>query len=121
MSLASFFLTSCETRELHVDPALRTHYYRNGFKDVLAAFERLSEQASLDVKNVDQTHGEVYLLGNGFDCIATVSRITPVESGIDFKVNWFGFSGLGRPKRKVVALYKILDSLLKFKGVSLHP
>ena len=121
MSLASFFQTSCETRELHADPALRTHYYRNGFKDVVAGLEKLAYQEELDLRNVDQVHGEVYLIGNGFDCIVTIAQITPMESGIDLKINWFGLSGLGRPRKKAIALFRVLDSLLRFKGVSLHP
>jgi len=121
MSIASFFQTTCETRELHPDAELRTRYYRNGFKDVVAAFEKLANQESLEVRNVDQIHGEIYLIGNGFDCIVTVAQITPIESGVDFKINWFGVTGLGRPKKKAVALFKSLNALLKFKGVSLHP
>ncbi|MFH0993677.1 MAG: hypothetical protein V1761_04940 [bacterium] len=121
MSLMSFFQTYCETRELHPDAVLRTHYYRNGFRDCVTALEKLAEKDRLEVRDVNQTHGEVYLLGNGFDCIVTIAQITPIESGIDLKVNYFSFAGLGRPKKKVVELYKYLDSALKFKGVSLHP
>ena len=121
MSLASFFSSTCETRELHADAQLRTRYYRNSFKDVVTAFEKIAQEEQYDLRDVNQTHGEIYLLANGFDMIATVSQITPIESGIDFKINYFGFAGFGRPKAKAVALYKKLDSFLKFKGVSLHP
>ena len=121
MSLTSFQMTSCETRELHPDAQLRTHYYRNSFKDVLAAVQKLAEKAALDVRDINETHGEIYLLGNGFDAIMTVAQITPIESGVDLKINYFSFVGLDRPKKKALELYKNLDALLKFKGVSLHP
>jgi hypothetical protein len=121
MSISSFFATSCETRELHLDPELRTHYYRNSFRDVAAAFEMLAGKERFDVKSVDPIHGEIYLIGDGFDAIVTVAQINPIESGIDLKINYFSFTGLGRPKKKAIALFKTLDAHLKFKGVSLHP
>lgn len=121
MSLSSFFASTCETRELHLDAQLRTRYYRNSFKDVVAAFEQIAKTEQLDVRDVNHVHGEIYLLGNGFDCIVTVAQISPIESGIDLKINYFSFTGMGRPKKKAIELYKRLDALLKFKGVSLHP
>ncbi|MDD4183789.1 MAG: hypothetical protein WC251_04175 [Candidatus Izemoplasmatales bacterium] len=121
MSILSFFSTTCETRELHRDPDLRTKYYRNSFNQCLEALKKYAEAENLDLKNVNPVHGELYMLGNGFDMIITVTQITPQESGIDIKVNVFGLMGMNKPKKRALELYAFLDSSLRFKGVSLHP
>jgi len=121
MAISSFFRPSEETRELHSDAQLRTRYYRNSFKDCLSVIEKLASHLKLDVRDVNEKHGEIYLLGNGYDVIMTVIQVTPIESGVDMKINYFSFIGLGRPQKKVMEIYRYLDSQLKFKGVSLHP
>jgi hypothetical protein len=121
MSVAAFFHTTCETRELHSDAQLRTRYYRNSFSQAKDAIEKLAAEERLEVRNVDAHHGEIYLLGNGYDIIVTATQVTPIETGIDLKINWFGFVGLGRPKKVALKFYQGFDRLLKFKGVSLHP
>lgn len=121
MSIRSFFSPSCETRELHTDPELRTRYYRNSFKQVVEGLRRLAEKNNMIVKDVNETHKEIYMIGNGFDCIVTVSQMTPIEAGIDFKINVFSGLGLNRPKKKAVQFYKELNEILSFKGISLHP
>lgn len=121
MSVKSFFAASCETRELHVDPELRTRYYRNNFKQVIDGIRKLAELNKMIVKEVNEVHKEIYLIGNGFDCIVTVSQMTPIEAGIDFKVNYFSAMGFNRPKKKAVKFYQDLKRILTFKGISLHP
>lgn len=121
MSFKTFFANTCETRELHRDPELRTNYYRNNFSQVLEALEKLAEQEHLEIKNVDKIHKEIYMLGDGYDIIVTLAEINPVEIGIDFKLNWFTGFGYNRPKKKIVKFYAKLKELLRFKGISLHP
>ncbi len=121
MSFSSFFSPSCETRELHEDPSLRTRYYRNNFSQVVAALRELAENNHLEVRDVNEIHKEIYLIGNGLDCIVTVVLVTPIEAGIDFKINLFSTFGFGRPKKKAIQFYDELKKLLNFKGVSLHP
>ncbi|MCK5732474.1 MAG: hypothetical protein KAH13_05615 [Tenericutes bacterium] len=121
MSISSFFSPSCETRELHIDPQLRTRYYRNNFKDVLEALHTLAEKYHMNIQNVNEVHKEVYIIGHGHDCIVTIAQLSPIEAGIDFKVNMFSAVGLNRPKKKALQYYATLKELLKFKGVSLHP
>jgi hypothetical protein len=121
MSVKSFFSNTCETRELHLDPSLRTNYYRNNFNQVLAALNEVAKELYLEVKNVDKIHKEIYMLGDGYDIIVTLSEITPVEIGVDLKLNWFGGFGYHRPKKKVIQIYAKLKEKLRFKGISLHP
>jgi hypothetical protein len=121
MSIISFFAVSCETREVHRDPDLRTHYYRNSFEHCLKSLREYAEIEGMDVKQVNSTHGEIYLLGNGFDVIVTALQLSPIETGVDLKINYFNVVGMGRPKKRAQSIYKHLDSKLNFKGVSLHP
>ena len=121
MSIRSFFSPSCETRELHIDPELRTRYYRNNFKTVLEGLHSLAQRNQLEVRDINEVHKEIYMLGNGYDCIVTVSQISPIEAGIDFKINFFSSMGLNRPKKKALKFYADLKEILVFKGVSLHP
>jgi len=121
MSIISFFAVSCETREVHRDPDLRTHYYRNSFEQCLKALKEYAEKEQMDVKQVNPTHGEIYLLGSGFDVIVTALQLSPIETGVDLKVNIFNLIGFNRPKKRALSIYKHLDSTLNFKGISLHP
>ncbi len=121
MSFKSYFSPSCETRELHADPDLRTRYYRNNFTQVVEALKVLAEKYHLQIRDINEVHKEVNLIGDGFDCIVTVAQVTPIEAGIDLKINVFGSLGFGRPKKKAILFYKELKTILKFKGVSLHP
>jgi len=121
MSFRTFLSPTCETRELHNDPALRTRYYRNSFSQVVEGLKKMAEKHSMEVREINDTHKEVYLLGNGFDCIVTVAQITPIEAGIDFKMNQFASIGFGRPKERVIQFYEDLKTFLNFKGISLHP
>ena len=111
----------CETRELHTDPELRTRYYRNNFKQIIEALNTVANENNMEVKEVNEVHKEIYMIGNGFDVIVTVSTITPIEAGIDLKINLFSVMGLGRPKKKALKIYQDLKKILAFKGVSLHP
>lgn len=121
LSIKTFFSTSCETRELNIDPELRTRYYRNKFKDVINALHKVAELNGMKVRDVNEIHKEVYMLGNGFDAIVTISQISPIEAGIDLKVNSFSAIGMGKPKKKALKIYQDLKGILNFKGVSLHP
>lgn len=121
MSFKTFFSPMCETRELHVDPELRTRYYRNKYKDVVEALKEVAIIEKMEVREINDVHKEIYVLGNGYDCIITVTQVTPIEAGVDLKVNYFSAMGFHRPKKKVLKIYEELKKILKFKGLSLHP
>lgn len=121
MSFRDYFSPTCETRELHADPQLRTRYYRNKFEEVVEALHKLGEKNNFEVRDVNKIHKEIYVIGRGFDSIVTVAMINPIEAGIDFKLNLFATMGFGRPKKMVVKFYADLKQILRFKGISLHP
>ena len=121
MSIKTFFANNCETRELHREPELRTNYYGNNFSQIVAALNEIASEMRLEVRNVDKTHREVYMLGQGYDVIFTLVEITPIEIGVDIKVNWFSALGFNRPKKKIMEIYSKMKKKLRFKGVALHP
>jgi hypothetical protein len=119
--MAGFFQTSCETRELHSDVQLRTRYYRNSFAQTKDAIEKAGKEMGFEIRGFNQAHGEIDIIGNGFEAIITALQITPIETGVDIKMNLFSFIGMGKPKKLTLQIYALLDKSLKFKGVSLHP
>lgn len=121
MSFSSYFSPSCETRELHSDTALRTRYYRNKFKDVVEGLKKLAKMNDMEVREINEKHKEIYLLGKGCDCIVTVTQVSPIEAGIDLKINLFSAMGFNRPRKKALKYYNDLKGILNFKGVALHP
>jgi len=121
MSVKGFFANTIETRELHPNPQLRTNYYRNNYKQIIEALEKLAEDLGLKIKNVDEIHKEIYMITSNYDIIFTLAQITPSEYGIDLKINWFSGFGFNRPKKKAAEIFAKLKELLRFKGVSLHP
>ena len=121
LSFKSFLSPMCETRELHTDSQLRTRYYRNNFKQIIEALKTLAKENQMEVREVNEVHKEIYMIGNGFDVIITVSLITPIEAGVDLKINVFSAIGMGKPKKRALMIYEELKKLLNFKGISLHP
>jgi len=117
----SIFQTSIETRELHKKVALRTHYYRNSFDQVKKALDTIVEEDNMQVQDVNRKFGDIYLLGDGYEVIVSAIQLTPNETSIDFKINYFVTIGWNRPEKKAVHLYARLDQLLHFKGTVLHP
>ena len=115
------FQTTVETRELHKKEKLRTHYYRNNFKQIVNAFKEIVEQDNMEIHDVNEQYGDVFLVGDGYEVIASVIQLTPIETSVDFKVNWFATFGLNRPEKKAIHLYEELDKRLTFKGTVLHP
>ena len=116
----SIFSTEVETKEVHKKEQLRTHYYRNNFNDVLNAFNKIAEEDNMEVQHVDKKWGEVYIIANGYEVIAIVNQITPLETAVDFKINYFVTFGFNRPMKRAIHLYERLDSMLNFKGTMLH-
>ena len=117
----SIFQTTIETRELHKKDKLRTHYYRNNFDQVKKALEQIAEEDNMQVQNVNRQYGDIYIIADGYEVICSVIQITPIETSVDFKINYFSTFGWGRPEKKAIHLYERLDALLSFKGTLLHP
>lgn len=115
-----FFRTSAETREMHKKDELRTHYYRNTFEQVVKAFEKICSEEDIQLQQVNKQFGDLYMCAFDFEVFATVLQITPAETSVDMKINFFSLMGFKKPERKIIHLYQRLDHSLNFKGKSLH-
>lgn len=115
-----FFQTSVETRELHKKETLRTRYYRNNFDQVVKALKVICDEEDIQMQHIDKRYGDVYMISQNFEVMVTIIQITPIETSVDFKLNYFSTFGYGRPEKKVVHLYERLDKMLTFKGTVLH-
>ena len=116
-----FFQAREETKELHSKIELRTRYYRTSFKKVLDVLGKLQDEMDFEIQQVNEQFGEIQLLSNGYDMVLTIKEFTPSETGIDIMCNYFSTFGFNRPKKRIIELYKALDSKLPYKGQSLHP
>jgi hypothetical protein len=121
MGVFDFTKTLCETQELHKDSELRTRYYRSSYTKVKTEITQFCNLSGMDIVNVDDTHGELFIQTKKFHIIVSIIQISPLETAVDMKVQTYGMWGMNLPKKTVLAVYKYLNEALTFKGVSLHP
>lgn len=121
MSVSSFLSNSAETREIHQVVGLRSRYYKSNYKKTKECILEYVKTLNAEVKNIDDVHREIFIQGGRFHIIFSMVQVTPIETSIDIKVDQYGLMGMHRPRRKIMEIYKYLDSNLSFKGVSLHP
>lgn len=121
MGFMSFIGNSAETSELNSIGSLRSRYYRANYAKTKAIIQEMANEFKLDIRNVDDQHGEILLQSNKFHIVVTIISVNPIETSVDFKVLMYAFLGFNRPQKKIVEMYKYLDSKMTFKGVGLHP
>lgn len=121
MGVTSFFKTIAESKELHSDVQLRSRYYKTNYQKAKAVLLEYAKQESIDVRNVDDEHRELFFQGSRFHIIVSLVQVNPIETSVDFKVEYYGLLGMNRPKNTILKLYQYLDQNLSFKGVGLHP
>lgn len=121
MGLREFFSNSAETRELHNDVELRSRYYKISYKKARIKVEDYCNLVGINIKDINDDHGEIYLQTAKYHMIVSIVQVTPLETAIDMKVETYQIIGRGIPKKKILELYKYLNDELSFKGVGLHP
>ena len=121
MGFMSFIGNSAETSELNSVVSLRSRYYKANYTKTKGIIQELAKEFKLDVRNVDDQHGEILLQSNRYHIIVTIISVNPIETSIDFKLMMYSLVGFNRPQKKIVEMYKYLDSKMTFKGVGLHP
>lgn len=117
----SIFQNNIETRENHRKDSLKTRYYRNSFDQIVKVLKKLCEEEDMEMQNIDKRYGDVYMIGDGFEIMAQIIQITPIETAVDFRINYFSTFGWGRPEKKAVHLYDKLNESLTLRGTQLHP
>jgi hypothetical protein len=121
MGFRSFMRTTAETRELHAVGNMRTRYYKTNYNKVKAKVLLHVEKLGSDVMNIDDAHGEIFIQSNKYHMIISIIQVNPIETAVDFKVEFYGLIGRNRPQKMIQEFYAYLDSELPFKGTSLHP
>jgi hypothetical protein len=121
MGLGDFFRTVAETKELHRDPSLRSRYYKVNYTKAKERVLEYANKHNIQVKNIDDTHRELFLQGSRYHVIVSILQVNPIETSIDFKVEVYGLFGFNKPKKTILSFYKYLNETLTFKGTGLHP
>ncbi len=121
MSISSFLNNGAETRELHQVTGLRSRYYKTNYQKSKARVLEYAKTLECEVKNINDEHKEIFIQGRKFHIIFSFVQVNPIETSIDMKFEQYGLMGMHRPRKKIIEIYKYLDTHLPFKGVSLHP
>lgn len=121
MAGMSFLNNLAETKELHSDAVLRTHYYKTNYQKAKAVVIEYANEIKANVRNIDDEHREIFLQSDRYHIIVSLVQVSPIETSVDFKVEQYGIIGMNRPKKRIVEFYAYLDKNLTLKGVSLHP
>jgi len=121
MGLMSFFQNIAESKELHSEALLRTHYYKTNYQKVKANCLEYAGLQNLDVRTIDDVHKELFLQSARYHIIVSIVQVNPIETSVDFKVEQYGLIGMNRPRKRIIDFYQYLDKQLLLKGISLHP
>ena len=121
MGIMSFIQNIAESKELHSEGILRTHYYKSNYQNVKAVCVEYAAREKMDVRHIDDVHKELFLQANKFHIMVSIVQVNPIETSVDFKVEQYGMIGMNRPKKRIVDFYAYLDQQLVLKGISLHP
>lgn len=121
MGLFGFMSTLEESKERHSSKDLMTHYYKCAYNKVKTAVLDYAKQQKLDVRSINDEHGEIYLQSRSYHMIVSIIQVNPLETAMDVKVQSYQVLGLYKPKKKIMDIYQYCNSKLTFKGVGLHP
>ncbi|MFK5882737.1 MAG: hypothetical protein QM489_00105 [Candidatus Izemoplasma sp.] len=121
MGLFEYASNYSETKELHSNPNLQTRYYRNNYKIAKEVLINYAKNNKINIRNINDTHGEIYLQTQKYHVISTIVQITPLETAVELKVQTYYVIGRYRALKIIKKIYNEFDNKLVFKGVSLHP
>ncbi|QMS85549.1 hypothetical protein [Candidatus Xianfuyuplasma coldseepsis] len=116
-----FLSPLAESKELHSEVGLRSHYYKTNYQKAKAVIMEYAQKNKIEVRHIDDEHKELFLQASKYHIIVSFVQVTPYETSVDFKVEMYTMLGFNRPKKKIMALYEYLDKQLPYKGVGLHP
>jgi|GEM_PF-609411 len=117
----NFFSNNAETNEKNSNQHLQSRYYRNSYSQIKNSILNYAKEKKLNPTNIDDIHKEILLQGKNYHLIITILQITPLETSVDIKVEYYAIFGYNRPIKRIVEIQEYLDKKLQFKGVGLHP
>jgi hypothetical protein len=121
MGLLDFISNTEETRENHPRREFKTRYFRCGYTKTKEAIIKYAEANDIGVRDINDTHGEIYLQTRAYHMMISIIQVTPLESAVDVKVQSYRPIGFFKPRKLITALYEELKDKLQFKGAGLHP
>lgn len=121
MALLDFIKNTEETSERHRNRDFLTCYYRSSYTKVKEAVIRFAEKNKIDVRDINDEHGEIYLQTRAFHIMVSVVQVNALETAVDLKVQTYGFIGFNKPAKLIKSCYKELNDTLTLKGKALHP
>jgi|LGOV01.1.fsa_nt_gb uncharacterized protein YktA (UPF0223 family) len=121
MALFDFASNLEETKELHSNQYLRTHYYKSRYNNIKEIVIAYAKSKKINIKSEDDRHGEIFLQANGYHIIVSIVQVTPLETAVDVKVQTYRILGLYKPMKLIFTLYNHINTKAEFKGSGLHP
>lgn len=117
-TLRKYFGNHAETREEHVDPTLKTRYYKTTKDRGLDALENLFKNSqTYKMNSISKDHGEISILikkGRKAFIVVTVIMVKPYQTAIDFSVSSESFLpfDFGYSTKVIQNLYALVNKEL---------
>ena len=121
MGFFDFASNIAETKESHQHKNLKTHYYKNRYNNIKKIVLDYAKENKMQVKSEDDVHGEIFLQSNNRHIIISIIQVTPLETGVDIKVQTYRIIGLYKPMKDIINLFNYINKKADFKGLGLHP
>jgi hypothetical protein len=121
MGLFDFASNVAETFETNTNNKLKTHYYKDRYKNIKQIVLNYAKLNKITVRSEDDAHGEIYLQTGNYHMIISILQISPLETAVDIKVQTYRILGLFKPVKLILNMFNHINSKANFKGVGLHP
>ena len=121
MGLFDFASNVSETFETNATNKLKTHYYKDRYKNIKQIVLNYALENKITVRSEDDVHGEIYLQARNYHLIISIIQVTPFETAVDIKVQTYRLLGLFKPVKLILKMFTHINSKADFKGVGLHP
>lgn len=118
MKFSDYFSNNFETSDRHYIETLQTRYYKVLKDQAKEAIKEVAKAENTRVADQNDTYDEMLIETSDYSAIFTLSNPKSMsETGIDIMVTTNAFLPLGKGKKVIERIYKILDSKLPFIGV----
>lgn len=121
MAILDFASNVAETYETNMNNKLKTHYYKDRYKNIKQIVLKYAQLKKLTVRSEDDIHGEIYLQAANYHMIVSIIQVSPFETAVDIKVQTYRLLGLFKPVKIILNMFNHINEKTNFKGVGLHP
>lgn len=115
-----FFAKQAETKGMHRDAGLRTHYYKTNYNKIKQQIENYASQHKLTIRNINDEYKEILIQQRGYHIVVSCTQINPLNTAVDLKVEHYGMIVMNRPAKIITRFYQFLDSNLPLKEVGVQ-